>query len=106
LKSGPVAQLDTCLPAGREQQPISHKRKMYYVYVLKSESKNRFYIGISANLERRLKEHNDGKTKSTKHYRPWILVFSEIYENRILARVREKYLKSGSGREFIKNRAR
>ena len=76
---------------------------MYFVYVLKSECYNRFYIGISDNIDRRLKEHNNGKTKSTKHYRPWNLVFSEMYENRAQARVREKYLKSGIGREYIKN---
>jgi putative endonuclease len=79
---------------------------MYFVYILKSESYNRSYIGISENLVRRLKEHNSGKTKSTKFYRPWKLFYSESFEDRIKAREREKYLKSGIGREYIKQMAR
>ena len=75
---------------------------MYFVYVIKSESFNRFYIGMSDNIERRLKEHNSGKTKSTKYFGPWVLFFSEKFDDRIQARQREKYLKSGIGREYIK----
>ncbi len=51
----------------------------------------------------RLKQHNDGKTKSTKGYIPWKLVFEEKYLSRKDAREREKYLKSGSGKEKIKH---
>jgi putative endonuclease len=75
---------------------------MYNVYVLKSEVVNRVYIGITDNLERRLKEHNKGKTKSTRFFRPWRILFTESYSTRIEARKRELYLKSGVGREFIK----
>ena len=42
---------------------------MYFVYVLKSENNWRFYVGMTENIERRLTEHNSGKTKSTKGYR-------------------------------------
>ncbi|MEM9919505.1 MAG: GIY-YIG nuclease family protein [Bacteroidota bacterium] len=73
-----------------------------YVYVLKSMNNYRFYVGMTENVERRLKEHNSGKTKSTKGYRPWQLFFSEEYPNREEARQREKYLKSGVGKEYIK----
>lgn len=69
-----------------------------FVYVIRSEADGRFYVGMTENLERRLNEHNNGKTKSTKGYRPWILVHSD----RITARKREKYLKSGVGKEYIK----
>lgn len=102
--SGPVAQLDTCLPAGREQQIVFFKIKnMYYVYVLVSEIKGlRFYVGMSEDVKKRLKEHNTGKTKSTKGYVPWNLFFNEMYSTRIEAREREKYLKGGSGKEYIK----
>lgn len=74
----------------------------YYVYVLKSANNWRFYVGMTSNIERRLKEHNAGYTKSTKAYRPWDLVFFETFSTRIEARQREKYLKSGIGKEYIK----
>jgi putative endonuclease len=57
---------------------------------------------LTNNLERRFNEHNNGKNKSTKAYVPWQLIYVEGFETRIEARKREKYLKSGIGREFIK----
>ncbi|MCX6813157.1 MAG: GIY-YIG nuclease family protein [Candidatus Azambacteria bacterium] len=75
---------------------------MYFVYVLKSEKDNYLYIGITNNLNKRLKQHNDGSNFSTKHRRPFKLVYFEIKENRQKAREREKFLKSGCGREYIK----
>lgn len=76
----------------------------YCVYVLKSDNHYRFYVGMTSDIERRVKEHNSGKTKSTKGYRPWRLFFFEEYLDRVEARTREKYLKSGIGKEFIKNK--
>jgi putative endonuclease len=76
------------------------------VYVLKIEKDGRFYVGMTHNLARRLHEHNSGKTKSTKGYIPWQLVHQEIFETRVEARAREKYLKSGAGKEFIKAKYR
>lgn len=75
---------------------------MTFVYVLRSVRFNRFYVGMTDHVERRLKEHNQGKTKSTQFYRPWELVFTEQFEDRLSARKREKYLKSGVGKEYIK----
>ena len=74
------------------------------VYVLKSEEHWRFYVGMSQNLEKRLKEHNKGSTKSTKGYLPWKLFFYEEYKTTLEARAREKYLKSGIGKEHIKEK--
>jgi putative endonuclease len=74
----------------------------HYVYVLKSVENWRFYVGMTENVQRRLQEHNSGKTKSTKGYKPWVLVFTEEFDSRELAREREKYLKSGIGKEKIK----
>lgn len=76
---------------------------MYYVYVLKSKNYNQIYIGFSDNSIRRLNEHNSGKTKSTKFYKPYKIIYQEKYKTRIEARKREKFLKSGCGREWIKN---
>jgi len=64
---------------------------------------NRFYVGLSDNVEKRLKGHNFGQTKSTKGYRPWKLIYSEFVGSREDARKREKYLKSGCGKEFLKS---
>jgi len=74
---------------------------MVYVYVLYNLEHNRRYIGQTTNLKQRLKQHNAGKTKSTKPYRPWIMVYSEDFETLSEALAREKYLKSGSGREYL-----
>ena len=75
---------------------------MYIVYAIKSEVDNRIYVGFTDNLTRRLREHDSGKTKSTKGFRPWKLFYTERVSERMEARKREKYLKSGSGKEFLK----
>ncbi|MCB0693179.1 MAG: GIY-YIG nuclease family protein [Lewinellaceae bacterium] len=77
---------------------------LWYVYVLYSPSSRRFYTGMTKDLERRIQEHNTGKTKSTKGFRPWKLVYSEVAEDRVSARNRESFLKSGIGREWIRKR--
>ncbi|TYA75033.1 GIY-YIG nuclease family protein [Seonamhaeicola marinus] len=77
---------------------------MMLVYVLRSEKDGRFYVGMTSNIERRLEEHNKGRTKSTKGYRPWKLFFFERFDTRLEARKREKYLKSGYGKQWIKEK--
>jgi len=77
---------------------------MISVYVLKSQLDHRFYVGMSKDVSKRLKEHNSGKTKSTKGFRPWIQIHLEEYPDRITARKREKYLKSGYGKQWLKNK--
>ena len=77
---------------------------MFFVYVIKSTVNNRLYKGLTTDLEKRIKEHNSGKTKSTSPYKPWVLVYFEKFDSRDEARKREKYLKSGIGREFLKNK--
>lgn len=79
---------------------------MYTVYVLFSDKYNRTYTGLTNNLERRFKEHNSGQSKSTKAFRPWRIVYKEVCQTRQEAREREKYLKSGIGRDFIKQKIR
>jgi putative endonuclease len=73
------------------------------VYAIKSINRNYIYVGMTNNLERRLSEHNNGENKSTKAYKPFTLIFSENFETRVLARKKEKYLKSGIGKEFLKS---
>ena len=75
---------------------------MYFVYILYSKKFERNYVGLTSDLEQRLKSHNSGKVKSTKSYRPWEIVYSESYETIIEARKREKYLKTAAGRKWRK----
>ena len=75
----------------------------YSVYVLISLKDNATYVGMALNTANRLKEHNSGKTKSTKGFKPWKLIYKEETINRIEARKREIYLKSGVGKEFLKS---
>lgn len=76
----------------------------WFDYILFSPVSKQFYIGMTEDVEKRIKEHNTGKTKSTKGLRPWKLVHFEVADDRISARKREVYLKSGVGREWIRKR--
>jgi putative endonuclease len=67
---------------------------MYYLYILQSLKDNGFYIGITSNIEKRLKEHNNSKTKSTKSRIPFNLIYSEQFKSRLEARAREVELKT------------
>ena len=75
---------------------------MYKVYAIKSEIRNYIYVGLTKDLVERIKRHNRGYEKTTKPYRPFKIIYVEECENRIEARKREKYLKSGIGKEFFK----
>jgi putative endonuclease len=76
----------------------------YFVYVIQSEIDGRLYKGQTSDIDKRIKEHNSGKTKSTKGFVPWKLVYLETFGTREEAVLREKYFKTGSGREFIKEK--
>jgi putative endonuclease len=75
---------------------------MFYVYILQSIKDKKLYIGYSANLKERIKEHIRGVVMSTKNRRPMDLIYYEAYRSEKDARVREIFLKTGKGREFIK----
>ena len=75
---------------------------MIVVYAIKSMIKNYIYVGMTDNLERRLKEHNAWKQKSTKAYIPYEILYTEVCSDRIQARTREKYWKSWIGKEKLK----
>lgn len=76
---------------------------MYYVYAIRSERDGRIYVGITSSIERRVLQHNGGKTKSTKGYVPWKLIYAEEVVDRLEAREKEIYFKSGIGKEFLKS---
>jgi putative endonuclease len=75
---------------------------MFYVYVISSSARNYLYVGLTDNVERRINEHQSGKNKTTKPYKPYKVILIEQFETRVEARMREKYLKSGIGKEFLK----
>ena len=74
------------------------------MYVLKSEIDGRLYKGQTNKIDKRIIEHNSGKTKSTKGFKPWKLVYLESFKTRDEAVIREKFFKTGSGREFLKEK--
>jgi putative endonuclease len=77
---------------------------MYYVYQLLSEIDGNFYTGSTNDLRRRMEEHNNGRVISTAKRRPLKLIYYEACICESDARRREKYLKSGMGKRYTKNR--
>ena len=78
---------------------------MHIVYVLISQKDaNKYYIGLTDNLERRLKKHNSSQAYYSKRYAPWQIETYIAFRNKHLAAQFEKYLKSGSGHAFLKKR--
>ncbi|OGH37748.1 MAG: hypothetical protein A3B44_00580 [Candidatus Levybacteria bacterium RIFCSPLOWO2_01_FULL_38_21] len=75
---------------------------MWYVYVLKSLKNGRHYTGSTNNLNRRIAEHNNGQTKYTSQAGPFELIYKETYNTKLGASRRERFLKSGKGRELLK----
>lgn len=73
-----------------------------YVYILQSEKGGELYVGITGDLRKRLKEHNQGRNFSTKPHIPWQLIHYEAYKNRNDAKRREKYLKTNQGARLLK----
>ena len=74
---------------------------VYSVYVLKSKKDNKRYIGITNNLERRIRQHNKGGVTSTKYRIPFKLEYKEEYLDRLTAHKRERYFKTSAGRRFL-----
>jgi len=77
---------------------------MNYSYVLLSDLDGRFYIGSTGNLRERLQQHIAGRVRSTAYRRPIRLVYYEACLSSRDARRRERYLKSGRGGRYLKQR--
>jgi len=75
---------------------------MFYVYVLHSLEDHGLYIGVSMDLRRRMAEHKGRASFATKYRGPWKFIYYEAYTERLDAEGRERYLKSGSGRWFLR----
>ena len=74
---------------------------MFWVYVLVSDKTNRRYVGSTQDVAARLVQHNLGQSKSTRHGAPWRLVYQEAFATRAEATQRERYFKTGKGREEL-----
>jgi len=77
---------------------------MYYVYVIQSKKDKQFYTGFTRDLQNRFPEHNAGRVSSTKERGSFELIYYEACLNEQDALAREKYLKSGMGKRYLKNR--
>jgi predicted GIY-YIG superfamily endonuclease len=76
---------------------------MITVYAIISEVNKDIYVGIAIDAVRRLSEHNSGKNRYTKGLIPWEILYEEVQPDWKAARIREKYLKSGIGKEYLKS---
>ena len=75
---------------------------MYYVYVLESKKYKKSYVGQTSNIRKRIEEHNNGQHAYTKRFVPWAVFAIEEFRTRKETLKREKYLKSASGRRYLK----
>lgn len=85
-------------------KPDFYTLDMHYVYILESEDGRHWYVGITNNVERRIAEHNIGKSVHTSKYADWKCKTYIAFEDKQRAMDFEKYLKSHSGRAFTKKR--
>jgi putative endonuclease len=76
----------------------------YYVYVLMSVRDGNWYTGFTGDLRARMQQHRAGSSKSTKHRGPWKLIYYEASLSIEDAQARERYLKSGMGKRYLRNR--
>jgi putative endonuclease len=77
---------------------------MIYLYVIRSLANGNLYVGICKDLTNRVREHNGGKNRYTKGLRPWEILRFEEFPDWASARVKEKYYKSGVGKEELKRK--
>lgn len=75
---------------------------MYRIYILRNEETDRYYIGSTNDIERRLRQHKKGLTRTTRILGTYALVYTEEYSTLIEARLREKKLKSYKSKKYIK----
>ena len=74
-----------------------------YVYILFSDKSSKYYVGQTADIEKRLKRHNQGKVKSTKHGVPWRLILQFEVDTRSEAMILEKTIKKRGAKRYIDN---
>jgi len=106
--SSRFAQVPACRRQGGIVRPVCRQagalnmENMFTVYAISSLRRNYIYVGMTTNLEERFERHNTGREKTTRAYKPFKLIFTETASARNEARKREKYWKSGVGKEKLR----
>ena len=80
------------------------RNTMFYTYLIKSDVDGKWYTGFTRDLQKRILEHNEGRNIATKSRKPFKLIYYEACLDEEDARAREKYLKSGMGKRYLRNR--
>ena len=80
---------------------LLHYMNYYFIYVLRGR-RGFIYVGYTTDYKKRIKRHNNGEVQSTKAFKPFRLIFLEVYINKSDAKRREKYLKTSKGRTTLK----
>lgn len=75
---------------------------MYYLYILCNKETDRYYVGSTSDLKRRLQQHRSGQTRTTRVLKTFELVYKEEYNDELSARNREKQLKSYKSKSYLK----
>ena len=85
--------------------PVSDTSKFHYVYILRSKVNNHWYTGCTSDLRKRFRQHNNGELKSwTRSRGPFELIYYEAYLHAKDAWAREKQIKSGPGKRYMRER--
>ncbi|MDH5669759.1 MAG: GIY-YIG nuclease family protein [Nitrospira sp.] len=95
-EASPFATQMTDPPSYQSQE------NMYHLYILLNKAGTRTYTGVSDDVDRRLKEHNDGNVPSSRPYRPYRVIYTQTFTTLREARQKERYYKSTTGRRRIK----
>ncbi|MEK7209335.1 MAG: GIY-YIG nuclease family protein [Patescibacteria group bacterium] len=84
--------------------PVRDQVYMFYTYVLQSKKSGKWYTGYTGDLRKRFKEHNSNLFGYARGRGPYELIYYESCKDEFDAKAREKYLKSGMGKRYLKNR--
>lgn len=100
--NGEVAEWPPPPTAGSRWKREKQHTMKYFVYILRSAKTGRYYIGHCADVDRRIREHNRGKTRSTKSGVPWKLIKTEAFQSKAEAYKRERQIKKYKSGEAFK----
>ncbi len=89
-------------PASPRRRVEAGIRMKYITYILKSQIAPKTYVGHTDSMDRRLSEHNNGKSIFTRRYKPWSILYTEEFTHENESIKKEEYFKSGAGRRWIK----
>ncbi|HLE90669.1 MAG TPA: GIY-YIG nuclease family protein [Anaerolineales bacterium] len=89
------------LPSRTGVPPVFAARTVFYVYIIRSQRLQRYYVGSTEVVEKRLQEHNAGKSESTRAGTPWELIYTECFTTRSEAMLRERKIKARGIRRYL-----